>query len=186
MRRMPVLLSVVAVVLLGAVAAGRSTLGSSSQDATPAAALAGHPNVGAWRLTDPAFPDDPPTLVHFHADGTYLQAEADGPVGEGSWEATGERAVAVTFVAQFGDEAGGVFTLTVRAVGEVDAGGDALAATYTAELALPDGTSQGEFGPGPVEATRIAVEPMGTPVGPLADLFGQFGAGTPEAGTPAP
>ena len=185
MRRMPVLLSVVAVVLLGAVAAGRSTLGSSSHDATPAAALAGHPIVGAWRLTDPAFPDDPLTLVHFYADGTYLQAEADGPVGVGSWEATGERGVAMTFLAQFGDEAGGVFALTIRAAGEVDAGGDAFAGTYTAELALPDGTSRGEFEPGTVAATRMAVEPMGTPAGPIEALFGQF-AGSPAAGTPAP
>ena len=39
--------------------------------------------------------------------------------------------------------AGGVFTLTIRAMAEVDADGDAFTGTYTTELAMPDGTSQG-------------------------------------------
>jgi hypothetical protein len=37
MRRMPILLSVVAVVLLGLFAAGRATPGATAQEATPAA-----------------------------------------------------------------------------------------------------------------------------------------------------
>jgi hypothetical protein len=36
-----------------------------------------------------------------------------------------------------------------------------------------------------VEATRIAIEPMGTPVGTLEELFARFQPGSAEA-TPAP
>jgi hypothetical protein len=179
MRRIPGLLVVAAVVLLGLFAAGRATPGTVAQDATPSAA--NHPVVGAWRLTDPAFPEEPPSLVQFHADGTYFQTEVEGDLGVGTWEATGERSVAVTFVEQFGSEEDGVFTITIRAAGEVDLSGDRFTATYTIELTQPDGTSAGEYGPGTVEATRIAVEPMGTPVGPIEDLFAQFDEATPAA-----
>jgi hypothetical protein len=168
MVRLSVVVALVAVVAVVLVVAGRPGPGAVAQDAT-----AGHPVVGSWFLTDPAFPDDPPSLAVFHADGVYLQADTDGTVGVGSWDATGERSLAVTFVQQFGDETG-VFTVTIRAAGEVDAGGDTFTATYTIELTQPDGTSTGEYGPGTVTAERIAVEPMGTPVGPLEDLFGQF------------
>jgi hypothetical protein len=180
MRRIPLLLSVVAVMLLGLFALGRATPGIVAQDDMTA-----HPIVGSWLLTDPAFPDDPPTLVVFHSDGTFIQTEAEGPVGVGSWEATGERSLAGTFIQQFGDEAG-VFRVTIRATAEVDASGNSFTATYTLELTGPDGMSQGEFGPGTVTAERIAVEPMGTPVGSIEDLFAQFEEGTPEAATPAP
>ena len=178
MRRVPVPFVVVAVVLLGLVALGHPARGTVAQD--DAAATAAHPAVGAWLLSDPAFPDDPPTLVVFHADGTYVQADTED-VGVGAWEATGERSLAVTFVVQFSDEAGATYAITIRATGEVDAGGDTFTATYTIELTMPDGTSAGEYGPGSVEGTRIAVEPMGTPVGPIEDLFAQFDEATPAA-----
>jgi hypothetical protein len=43
----------------------------------------------------------------------------------------------------------------------------------------------GEYGPGHVTATRINVEPMGTPAGSLEDLFAQFEEGTTPAGIEA-
>jgi hypothetical protein len=67
---------------------------------------------------------------------------------------------------------------------EVDPNGETFSADYTLELEgefLP----AGEFGPGGVTATRMTVEPMGTPVGTLDDLFSAFEEeGTPGAGTP--
>lgn len=183
MRRISVLLSAVAVVLLGLFAAGRATLGTVAQDVT--ADTADHPVVGSWLLRDSAFPEEAPTLVQFHADGTYLQVEAEGGVGIGVWEATGERSAAVTFVEQFVGEDGGLFTITLRAAGEGDASGNSFTATYTVELTLPDGTSAGEYGPGTVTAERLSVEPMGTPVGPVEDLFAQFEEGASEEATPA-
>jgi hypothetical protein len=91
-----------------------------------------------------------------------------------------KRSVALTIVERFGNEEEGAFTVTVRAAGEVDASGDALTGTYTVELTLPDGTRTGEYGPGTVEGTRIAVEPMGTPLGTLEELFAQFEEATPR------
>ena len=178
MRRVPAPF-VVAVMLLGVLAFGRPARGTIAQD--DAAATAAHPAVGSWLLSDPAFPDDPPTLVVFHGDGTFLQEDPED-LGVGTWEATGERSLALTFVLLVGDGAGGTFTVTIRAAGEVDASGDAFSATYTIGLTMPDGTSTGEYGPGSVTATRMAVEPMGTPVGPIEAFFAQF----PEEATPAP
>ena len=54
--------------------------------------------VGVWRLSVDEFPDDPPELVVFHADGTYEEANADGTTGIGAWEATGPNSFNLTFV----------------------------------------------------------------------------------------
>ena len=186
MRRIPVLLVVAAVVPFGLFALGRATAGTTAQD--DAAATAAHPAVGAWLLIDPAFADAPDTLAVFHADGTYVLAEAGGgPVGVGAWQATGERSLAVTYVLLVAGDAGALFPLTVRASGEVDGGGNALSATYTYELAGPDGVGQGEFGPSTVTGERIAVEPMGTPVGAIEEVYARFDpSGAPAAATPNP
>src|SRR5688572_12440859 len=87
MRRIAVLLGIVAVVLFGLLVLGRAAPRSAAQD--DATATAAHPAVGAWLLIDPAFSVAPETLAVVHADGTYVQAEAGGgPVGVGAWEAT--------------------------------------------------------------------------------------------------
>ena len=177
MRRFAILVSA-AVVLLGVLAIGRAP-DSTAQDATPAA-LAGHPLVGAWLLdVDADDPANPPALAIFHDDGTYIQADPDGSNGLGSWEATGQNSATLTAVFYGLDEAGNFAgdTVKVRATVEVDAAGDALTAEYTLDFVGPDGTSSGELGPTTATAERIAVEPMGTPVGPL-----EF----EEEGTPAP
>ncbi len=62
-------------------------------------------------------------------------------------------------------------TFMVRATVEVDETGGAFTARFTGEFIEPDGTATGEYGPGTATATRIAVEPMGTPAGPLEVLF---------------
>ena len=171
MRRVSVLVSLFAVALVAWVALGRGGA-TVAQDATPAAA-AGHPVVGTWLAdTDADNPDNPPSLLTFHADGAYLEVDADGAVGVGSWAATSERVAALTFHYLFADEAGaGAGTGTVRATVEVAADGQTFTASYTLEFAGPDGASAGEFGPGTATGERIAVEPMGTPTGTLADLF---------------
>ena len=183
MRRLSVLLSVLAVALVALFAAGRAS-GTTAQDATPGA-LAGHPLVGSWVLdTNADDPANPPSLARFSADGGYVEVDVDG-VAVGSWEATGERTATLTFA--FLEAGDGQFfgTGTVRATIEVDAGGDGLTAQYTLEFVGPDGTGGGGYGPCTATAARMAVEPPGTPVGTLQDLFAQFEGGTPEAGTPA-
>ncbi len=73
---------------------------------------------------------------------------------------------------------------TIRATGEVSADGQTFTGQFTIEF-TGDGFPTGQYGPGHVTATRIAVEPMGTPVGSLDDLFSQFGGPSTPAGTEA-
>jgi plastocyanin len=58
-----------------------------------------------------------------------------------------------------------------------------VTATYTLEFVDAGGTATGQYGPGQVSGTRIAVELMGEPVGTLEELFAQFeeGEAPPEA-----
>jgi len=190
MRRTWPPVSALAVLLLGALAfAGLRP--AVAQDATPAAgaaAMAGHPLVGAWILdTDVDDPANPPTLALFTSDGIYQQADPDGSDGYGSWEATGPSSGAMTFVGQFPlgeDESAGIGSTTVRAAIMVDAGGQTLTAEYTVGFVGIEGAPTGEVGPGRASGTRIVVEPMGTPVASLAEAFA--GGGTPAASTPAP
>ena len=183
MRRKAVLLSVVAVVLLGVLAAGR-TLPTTAQDA------AGEGFVGSWRLTV-TIPGLPPEtfLATFGADGTFTGSPppaAPAPPGapvrvvltssaHGAWESTGDDGAAITFMVSQASEAGDFLgTVTVRSVSRLDAGGDRATGEFTFDVADPAGTVV-QSGSGTLTATRIVVEPLGTP-----------GAGSPAAGTPAP
>lgn len=174
MRRPPV-------VVVGLALAGAIAFGARTSPVVEAQGDAGHPIVGAWladtSLEDPA---NPPSLIVFHDDGTYLQTDADGFGGVGSWESTGPRTAAFTilFVEAEADEFFG--TTKVRASADVDEAGDALSAEYTIEFLNPDGAGDGEVGPGTASAERIAVEEMGEPVASMDEAV----AG--EAATPAP
>ena len=183
MRRLVVSLSAATVLLIGGVVAGSPVGGAGQPETVPstepaasseaAASTEGHPIVGTWLLVVDDF-DDPPSLVALTSDGIYLQAEYDGLAGYGSWEATGPSSVSLTFMQQFEGE-GGEFggSAIIRAVAEVNEDGQSLTGEFTVELR--DGAGPpGEYGPGTVSATRIAVEPMGTPAGSLEDLFGAF------------
>lgn len=179
MRGVPVIGSLVALVLIGLIALGQNGSTVVAQDATPGATT-GHPLVGSWLLdTDADDPANPPSLARFSADGGYVQTDADGATAIGAWEASGEQTATVTFL--FLNAEGDQFfgTGKVRATVEVDSSGDTFTATYTIEFTDPDGNSEGEFGPGSATATRLAVEPMGTTVGSLADLFASVPGGTP-------
>jgi hypothetical protein len=74
------------------------------------------------------------------------------------------------------DEGGG--TITIRATIEVAPDGQSLTADFTVEVSGIEGMPTGEYGPGSVTGTRVVVEPMGTPVGSLDELFGGFEEGT--------
>lgn len=181
MRRWMMTLGVVVLLLLAPSA--RPSAVTWAQDADPGA-RAGHPVVGSWLAdTDVDEPMNPLSLFTFHDDGTYFQSEGS-LTGVGAWEPADEQTALLTFLAHVPDDAGNVTTIKVRATIEVEADGMSFMAPYTIEATGPDGTSSGEFG-GSASGTRIVVEPMGTPVGPAAELFGGA-AGTPEAGaTPA-
>jgi hypothetical protein len=179
MHRFVVLLSIIVVVALGLIVApGPST---TAQEATPTD-MSGHPLVGTWLLdTNADDPDDAPEVTIFTADGAYISVDAEGLPSLGVWEANGERTALLTIVSPGMEEEAFAGTFLVRAAIEVNAAGDSFTAQYTGEFVEPDGTETGEYGPGTATATRIDVEEMGTPAGPLEVLFEQGAAATPTS-----
>jgi hypothetical protein len=177
MRRLVIGCSAAALLLAGGALASSTAVHATTPPAEPPAEV--HPIVGAWILTVEEFPEDPPSLVAFHGDGTFHEANADGTTGIGSWEATGPNSINLTFLEL--DEEGA--TGMIRAAGEVSEDGQ----TFTAEFSIEftgEGAPAGEYGPGHVTGTRINVEPMGTAAGSLEDLFTQFEEeGTAPTGT---
>jgi hypothetical protein len=179
MRRFASLVVTLAVIVLG-IAGFDARSGATAQEATPTA-MSGHPLVGTWLLDTNA--DDPanaPEVTIFTADGAYVSVDAEGFPNHGVWEATGERTAGLTIVSPGMEEEAFAGTFLVRASIEVDEAGDSFTAQYTGEFIAADGTETGEYGPGTATATRITVEEMGTPAGPIEVLFEEAAA----AGTP--
>jgi len=175
MHRLSIPFVVLGLALAGAVAFGART-GTVAQEQD----VSEHPIVGAW-LADTSVEDpaNPPSLVIFHDDGTFLQTDPDGTSGIGTWEPTGPDTADFTILFLDAEEDEFVGTAKVRATVEVDAAGDAFAAEYTIEFTAADGASDGEVGPGTATAERIAVEEMGDPVASVEEAFGEEEA-TPE------
>ena len=96
MRRLVIGCAATALLLGGGALAGSTAVQATTPPSE--APEEDHPIVGAWLLTVDEFPEDPPELIAFHADGTYQQASADGTSGIGSWEATGPSSINLTFV----------------------------------------------------------------------------------------
>jgi uncharacterized cupredoxin-like copper-binding protein len=157
--------------LLAMVAA---TPGVSAQD------TAEHPAVGAWIIdATPEDATDPPELVTVAPGGIIVNAGQEG-AGYGSWAATGDRTADATFLFPFMDPEGAfVGFAMVRTSIEVAEDGQSFTGTYTFEppagMAEAMGVPVGQLGPGEVTGQRVAVEPMGEPVGPI-----------PEEGGPEP
>jgi hypothetical protein len=150
---------------------------AAPQPSEPGVSTVDHPLVGAWVLTDQA--DPAPTVVAFSSDGVYQQTDVEGSSGYGSWEATGATTAALTFRQHFVQEDGSFASSIIRAVIQVGLDGQTFTAQYTLELNGAAGAPVGQHGPGAATATRIAVEPMGSPVAPLADLFSNVGDTAP-------
>jgi hypothetical protein len=151
--------------LFGSVAAAP---GVSAQD------TAEHPAVGAWIIeSTPEDTTDPLELALIAPGGLIINAFPDGN-GYGSWAATGDRTADATFLIPFNDpEAGFLGFATIRTSIEVAEDGQSFAGTYTFEppagMAEAMGLPAGQLGPGEVTGQRVAVEPMGEPVGPLPE-----------------
>ena len=131
----------------------------------------GHPLVGSWLLhTDPE-PGAPPSTAVFSSDGAYIEVDGEGGTVIGAWEPTGDTTANMMFTGYDPDGSG----FRIRASIEVAADGQTLSATYTLEFIDPaTGNGSGEYGPVDATGTRLTVEPMGTPVGTMEDLFSQF------------
>jgi hypothetical protein len=137
-----------------------------------------HPAIGAWLLdATPADATDPLELLTVAPGGIVVSAGPQG-TGYGSWAASGERSLDATFLIPLSDPEGGFGGyLTARTSIAVAEDGQTFAGTYTVELpagmAEALGAPVGQLGPGEVTGQRIAVEPMGEPVGPLLEEGGQ-------------
>jgi hypothetical protein len=169
---------------------GASGLGLALGARPPSAAAqefttAGHALVGTWFL-DNGTANLTGALDAFslHADGTYIEANADGTVRLGAWEATGPLTATLTIEAYSRDEAGAnLGAIIIRLNLQLDPDGAGYQAEGTIELIHPDGTASGQAGPATGTATRLVVEAPSPPVMTIDELFGGA-ASTPEA-TPA-
>jgi hypothetical protein len=187
MRRLIIGCSAAAVLLVGGLAVSTAVQATTPPTEEPAE---GHPFVGAWIYTVDGFPEAFTVLLAIDADGTWIDTSPDGSTSIGSWEATGPNSFSLTFHSLSLTEDGSVAFLTIRSTGEVSEDGQSWTAEYTAEL-TGEGLPPGEHGPGSATGTRINVEPMGAPVGPVEALFpdlfppegGTAPAGTAPAGT---
>src|SRR5215217_1544410 len=179
------LVSLVVVVFVALAAAGLRA-GVGAQDT----ATEGHPLVGTWLAdTDQENPDNALDVFRFSSDGGYVEMDANGDSTLGVWEATGDATATLTVVQGQADEEGTNFgTFIIRASIEVGADGDSFTAEYTFEFVQPDGTSDGEAGPGSATGERLAVEGPGTPAMTMEEFYGSFGddEGDAEAATPVP
>ena len=149
---------------------GVSALAFSAAVRPAVAERAVHPVVGAWLVaTNVDNPADPAAWALFGADGTFLRNSPIDGIGVGAWQATGPRTATLTiYIAKTG-ASGQVETQVTRATIDVTPDGDRLTSVYTLEVVGADGTGRGQYGPGLAEGKRIVPEPMGTPIGPLAE-----------------
>ena len=144
--------------------------------------LEDHPLVGAWLLVGESDREGQTLLVAFTSDGIFQQADADGIDGYGTWEPTGPASAVLTAVQLIPDAAQNPAIVTTRASIEVAPDGQSFTADFTLELSDGD-MPAGQYGPGSASATRIEVEPMGTPAGSLDEIFAEIGEGTMPAPT---
>jgi hypothetical protein len=145
-----------------------------------------HPVVGTWIAdSDPENTENAKDVYVFNADGSYIEADSNGDVGLGSWEATGANTANLTIKSEGTDADGhNLGSVIIRAAIEVAADGNTFTAEYTIQFIEPNGTSSGELGPGKAIGERLVVEAPGKPVKTLEEYFGAS-AGTPEA-SPVP
>ena len=157
-----------------------------AQDATPStAAMATHPVVGLWQLTnDLGGGITFPSLAMFHADGTYIEDYPDAAsFSMGLWQPTGERTATATVYQVY------VINDTLahgegRFTAEVDPTGTSIDTTGTFVGTFEDGSIDIAV-EGPSPGIRLGI----LPVVPLAQLVP---GGTPvipadlTAGTPTP
>jgi hypothetical protein len=169
MRRSALALSALLAVV--ALALGAGPLPLTAQPGTPPTTAR---FVGTWLGHDVEDRSAPPFQLSLLADGVCLQVDPSAGDHAGVWRPTGPRTFQLTI-----QQATDPGLATNRGAGEVAADGQSFTVAYTIEFAPVGGTSTGQYGPGHITGTRLAVEPMGTPVGPLSVLKGQLAKPTP-------
>jgi hypothetical protein len=153
---------------------GPAQLRTDAQTGTPPAAAQGF--VGVWHLTTDTPFGASQSLITLGADGTVLfsdrpvlPGDAGFPVsfigtGHGVWEPTGPTTAAATWVF-FVSDGEGTFLVTVTDSAEMTLGADGTSFSGQFSSTSTDPSGAVLFvGGGTVEATRIAVQPLATPV----------------------
>lgn len=162
MHRLMLLAAGFLLVITTLVLAGRPAV--TAQEATPSAAMAGHPLVGSWLIAVAEDSSRPQTLNTFWADGNALFTLSDGTTFQGTWVATGPRTAALTVFAIAqppGEDAIGLVRIS-SSFNEVEAAGDTFSGEADIETIAYDGTVL-ESVHVSVVGTRITIQPMGTP-----------------------
>ena len=185
MNRVSVVVSVLAIIVLGLVAArGPST---TAHDASRIPE--GHPLVGTWLVdTDVTTETDAPAIAVWGADGSFIDP-SEGFAGVidpsegfvGVWEATGPRTGTHTFMGPL-DERGSGFLLLTSSL-QVDASGDRWEAPYSFMIVAADGAIL-QTGSGMSTATRLKIVPeemIGTPQAGLPTWVSEAPAASPPA-----
>ena len=187
MRRFAVLLSVVGMLLCSVVVLSQPS--AAAQDATPAsmAATTTHPLAGAWTFVSGVGEEAFPSVVIFHADGTYIEVLPWGAVLLGAWQPTGERTATLTQIINFfaDDDPSRLVQGQGRATVEVDETGNTLTFESVFVGRFKDGTIDFTDEGLPTTGTRLEAGPM-LSLDELIALTEPPGAATPAAGTPAP
>jgi hypothetical protein len=167
MRRATLLLVVVVVVTIGVLVTFHFATRAEAQDGAQPA-MVGHPLVGTWIVDDAADPMDAPSLTIFTSDGIVLDESATGHTGAGSWQITGPRSGAATFVYVYeGPDGNYRGNVIIRAVLDIDASGNTLTADYSYTAVAPDGTVLRSL-EGKTHGVRVAVESVDAVGTPLA------------------
>src|SRR5262245_42982368 len=87
--------------LVGLVAVGGSQHATTAQEAT----TEGHPLAGTWIVdSDPETEGNALETAVFNADGSFVNAQADGTIALGVWEATGATTATLTFSQYYADD----------------------------------------------------------------------------------
>ncbi len=122
--------------------------------------------VGTWFLTtSSANPTNADDMFSLHADGTYVEANADGSVRLGVWEPTSPTTATLTIAAYSRDAAGAsAGGITLRLTLTLNPDGNSYTAEGTIELTAPDGSLSGQAGPVRGDAKRMLVEAPGPPI----------------------
>ena len=161
-------------VVVATLVLGPAQLRTGAQTGTPAATDQGF--VGAWHLTTENPLGASQSLLTLMADGTVIFSArpvmpgvAGFPVtfigtGHGAWEQTGPTTAAASFVVFITDGEGNFLWVVTDSV-EMTLGtdGTSWSGPYSSTTADPSGSVLSTI-PGTVEARRITVQPVATPL----------------------
>ncbi len=177
MRQFSVPVSIVVLAALSAL--GFVTTRTAAQEVTPIV-TAEHPMVGAWIVDSTTEdPTDKPAVAVITADGTLIDTEGVA----GTWQATGPRTAATTFVIFAGEGESGP-SVVIRGSLKVDEAGETWTQPYSFTIVDADGTVLGS-GRNTAVARRVPVEPVEAEGTPLAAVP-TWTPGTSEIATPTP